>query len=108
LLRPHHPSAPASPSSTVTTVATHLPLLFLLFFNDPATTDIYPLSLHDALPILPVPPPRVCTVSSSNDASSTDASSRYRRTLTARSEEHTSELQSLTNLVCRLLLEKKK
>src|SRR5262245_63182936 len=79
------------------------PSLFFFFFYDTATTEIYTLSLHDALPILarlrqrrhdgpPVggghgqggPPP------------------------TGRSEEHTSELQSLRHLVCRLLLEKKK
>src|SRR5437016_7277960 len=80
-----------------------------LFFNETATTELYTLSLHDALPILPP-----------------DAHARARKELTdkptpefrfplerigtpasARSEEHTSELQSLTNLVCRLLLEKK-
>src|SRR6266478_9117939 len=66
------------------------------FFNDTATTEIYPLSLHDALPIscpsrpwararAPMPSSPVCR----------------------RSEEHTSELQSQSNLVCRLLLEKK-
>src|SRR5687767_10657551 len=76
------------------------------FFNDPAPTEIYTLSLHDALPIspcsgkpssLPAPPP-------------TRAAWRWRRWCTEwrRSEEHTSELQSLAYLVCRLLLEKKK
>src|SRR2546430_5621248 len=87
--------------------------MLLFFFNDTATTEIYPLSLHDALPIscrsvavkplwgipacpnppspclrpdLPVAPHPAC----------------------CRSEEHTSELQSQSNLVCRLLLEKKK
>src|SRR6266487_6939220 len=67
------------------------------FFNDTATTEIYTLSLHDALPI------SLCI--------------RYVRSrvppfedlkLPARSEEHTSELQSPVHLVCRLLLEKKK
>src|SRR5438046_7187517 len=72
----------------------------LFFFNDPATTEIYTLSLHDALPIsAPMPAihrqPAGCFIW------------RTRRP-SARSEEHTSELQSLTNLVCRLLLEKKK
>src|SRR2546430_11276744 len=72
------------------------------FFNDTATTEIYTLSLHDALPIWsrrePVPSdPRVPT----------PPRSLPNGTL-GRSEEHTSELQSQSNLVCRLLLEKKK
>src|SRR5438093_12809679 len=80
------------------------PLYFfsLFFFNDTATTEIYTLSLHDALPIW-----------------ARNAEWRRRRPIErreqrvgepahGRSEEHTSELQSLTNLVCRLLLEKKK
>src|SRR5690349_23763816 len=73
---------------------------FFFFFNDTATTEIYTLSLHDALPIsgtsarTRVRPPLVCSV----------PSTRPRR----RSEEHTSELQSRRDLVCRLLLEKKK
>src|SRR2546430_16783543 len=87
--------------------ASHLSNIFF-FFNDTATTEIYTLSLHDALPIsrrrpaagrlpgairrvrrsLPMPPRVACAG--------------------ARSEEHTSELQSQSNLVCRLLLEKKK
>src|SRR4029434_11355580 len=69
----------------------------LLFFNDTATTEIYTLSLHDALPILKA-------------RNRSDVCSRNRPNLTAhvRSEEHTSELQSHLNLVCRLLLEKKK
>src|SRR6266853_6633208 len=68
------------------------------FFNDTATTEIYTLSLHDALPISPG---RVHQTRSRN-LCSTQCSSA------ARSEEHTSELQSQSNLVCRLLLEKKK
>src|SRR6476661_11265103 len=76
------------------------PRLFFrsFFFNDTATTEIYTLSLHDALPI-----------------SSSCSAFRSRRTSRAgnpsrlmRSEEHTSELQSHLKLVCRLLLEKKK
>src|SRR5436190_18646117 len=76
--------------------------LFFFFFNDTATTEIYTLSLHDALPISDaptlhrrgaprLPPPRPV------DAHTV-----------SRSEEHTSELQSHSDLVCRLLLEKKK
>src|SRR5438132_14129591 len=65
------------------------------FFNDPATTEIYTLSLHDALPIYWHAPP-LCR-------------SRPRGVhCGGRSEEHTSELQSHSDLVCRLLLEKKK
>src|SRR5207248_9130884 len=73
----------------------------LFFFNDPPPTEIYTLSLHDALPILIL---RV------RPARSAD---RYANIWTKdgsplRSEEHTSELQSPYDLVCRLLLEKKK
>src|SRR2546430_12846092 len=73
---------------------------FFFFFNDTATTEIYTLSLHDALPILLErrPHTRVFVV--------TDAVKGIDKDL--RSEEHTSELQSQSNLVCRLLLEKKK
>src|SRR2546430_11553093 len=67
------------------------------FFNDTATTEIYTLSLHDALPICRSWPRRW-----------TAWCPRRRRSRSARSEEHTSELQSQSNLVCRLLLEKKK
>src|SRR3954463_16836632 len=67
-----------------------------LFFNDTATTEIYTLSLHDALPIWPgeVPVER-------------SAHLQCLQGPLRRSEEHTSELQSHDNLVCRLLLEKK-
>src|SRR2546423_14395109 len=88
---------------------------FFFFFNDTATTEIYTLSLHDALPIC-------CSTAS---ARSTGArierwNGNHRehiaivrinhdgRRARDRSEEHTSELQSLAYLVCRLLLEKKK
>src|SRR5215475_15944826 len=71
----------------------------IFFFNDTATTEIYTLSLHDALPIScrwavfsVRSPPRVTPAAF----------------VATRSEEHTSELQSRENLVCRLLLEKKK
>src|SRR2546422_5362106 len=75
----------------------------VFFFNDTATTEIYTLSLHDALPISPAPrDPR--------RAARFDVAHRGpERALPAlRSEEHTSELQSRLHLVCRLLLEKKK
>src|SRR5439155_21983022 len=74
------------------------------FFNDPATTEIYTLSLHDALPIfgrLLLPGHRHEPV----DVGPGDGVLRRRG---RRSEEHTSELQSRGHLVCRLLLEKKK
>src|SRR5947209_19375212 len=73
----------------------------LFFFNDTATPEIYPLSLHDALPIY-----RKCNASSQSlwPRHDSDPLCRDRR----RSEEHTSELQSRQYLVCRLLLEKKK
>src|SRR5262245_65147395 len=74
--------------------------LYFFFFNDTATTEIYTLSLHDALPIYRHP----------RRLARRDAASRRVRPALSRgrSEEHTSELQSLRHLVCRLLLEKKK
>src|SRR6266853_6857147 len=75
---------------------THSFISFFFFFNDTATTEIYTLSLHDALPISGPP----CSGSPPPD--------RQRPAPHLRSEEHTSELQSQSNLVCRLLLEKKK
>src|SRR5260370_19742345 len=78
-------------------------LFLFFFFNDTATTEIYTLSLHDALPICPPSPvPAVPPV----EIGDLRQSSRGGRG--TRSEEHTSELQSHLNLVCRLLLEKKK
>src|SRR2546430_5825578 len=82
--------------------------LVFFFFNDTATTEIYTLSLHDALPISMAPsgnsssraPSGAGTVAAGPTAASFPRASR--------SEEHTSELQSQANLVCRLLLEKKK
>src|SRR5437879_11552816 len=71
------------------------------FFNDTATTEIYTLSLHDALPISASTAPR------SRRRRPTPRGCRSCRP-SARSEEHTSELQSPMYLVCRLLLEKKK
>src|SRR2546422_4281094 len=96
------------------------------FFNDTATTEIYTLSLHDALPISgdenvsPVRARRTSAIACGKSANSVNAEcprSKAGRTPTAssprpstivRSEEHTSELQSRLHLVCRLLLEKKK
>src|SRR5258706_16261100 len=86
---------------------------FFFFFNDTATTEIYTLSLHDALPICPAFDHRSrgfgkcirMLVALSVLEREPVACYILRH---ARSEEHTSELQSLTNLVCRLLLEKKK
>src|SRR5256885_2321145 len=107
----------------------HLPFtslcLFFFFFNDTAPTEIYPLSLHDALPILTaagdlsVESARTFFTPLSIAASTTfrvprmlvftASSGLYATTsMRLRSEEHTSELQSPCNLVCRLLLEKKK
>src|SRR5438309_5764541 len=89
-------------------------LLLFFFFNDPATTEIYTLSLHDALPI-PVAvaehravavPERVGQVVAVVHDDPDPAAAPVERV--ARSEEHTSELQSQFHLVCRLLLEKKK
>src|SRR5205085_4538715 len=76
-------------------------IAYLFLFQDPATTEIYTLSLHDALPIL-TGPPAASTASLASAALLTCSTVGY-----LRSEEHTSELQSQSNLVCRLLLEKK-
>src|SRR2546426_9291454 len=84
-----------------------LSLLFFFFFNDTATTEIYTLSLHDALPISGSGPPPSARRWSPRGSRTTSCDSAARRPR-PRSEEHTSELQSPCNLVCRLLLEKKK
>src|SRR2546430_12408019 len=87
-----------------------LPIFF--FFNDTATTEIYTLSLPDALPILRVTIPvnpfwaAVVIVEVADWPAFVPAG--LEQTRANRSEEHTSELQSQSNLVCRLLLEKKK
>src|SRR2546425_12746632 len=94
-------------------VRRHLLFIFF-FFNDTATTEIYTLSLHDALPIL-----NGLTISAAMAGATTNSSTtrialktlKSRAAISSvhlRSEEHTSELQSLAYLVCRLLLEKKK
>src|SRR5690625_5322988 len=81
-------------------------LNFLFFFNNPAPTEIYTLSLHDALPISSSATSRTPCRRRSCSVRSTSAT---RSSWTPRrSEEHTSELQSRGHLVCRLLLEKKK
>src|SRR5207249_11544811 len=101
-----------------------LPCVSFFFFHDTATTEIYTLSLHDALPISrgtsgrrgsAIPnaarrSPRSGAASSRTAWGSRSSSSSAASTPTRfdRSEEHTSELQSRFDLVCRLLLEKKK
>src|SRR5947199_10188160 len=80
-------------------------IIYYFFFNDTATTEIYTLSLHDALPILRYGfagggLPLVLSHNTPNNS--------IGLLWADRSEEHTSELQSLRHLVCRLLLEKKK
>src|SRR5687767_15484355 len=112
-----------------------LPVMTPFVFNDPATTEIYTLSLHDALPIcswgwLPPPEPPSALRAPARQArepasakatawqvpdSGPRIADRERAHMVvsppfqqSRSEEHTSELQSLAYLVCRLLLEKKK
>src|SRR2546430_7353032 len=82
-------------------------LFIFFFFNDTATTEIYTLSLHDALPISP--PAQVMRGPSARNRRSAMTSWFGKASRKSwRSEEHTSELQSQSNLVCRLLLEKKK
>src|SRR2546427_10852448 len=88
-------------------------LFFFFFFNDTATTEIYTLSLHDALPIclghgeqrFECAGQHVLRFGAFGHALSGNG---HVAGLDDRSEEHTSELQSQSNLVCRLLLEKKK
>src|SRR3712207_8772814 len=83
-------------------------MLVYFFFNDTATTEIYTLSLHDALPIFALQPREEvvriqnCSLRHLPQRRAVCANERIR------SEEHTSELQSRQYLVCRLLLEKKK
>src|SRR5437660_3988552 len=84
----------------------HTSLVFFFFFNDTATTEIYTLSLHDALPISRRS--CGCGCSSATIPGWRSTPRRSGSTRAARSEEHTSELQSRGHLVCRLLLEKKK
>src|SRR5450432_243229 len=74
-------------------------IMLFFFFNDTATTEIYTLSLHDALPI--------CAAGAAAGSIEPGGGTAVGGFL-GRSEEHTSELQSRSDLVCRLLLEKKK
>src|SRR2546430_14342325 len=84
-------------SSVSSFIPRHITFLFFFFFNNPATPEISPLPLPAALPI----PAR-------RDRGRLHPRQHRRHLRQARSEEHTSELQSQSNLVCRLLLEKKK
>src|SRR5262249_61461305 len=108
-------------TTSLLVIPLRLALVLSFFFTDTAPADIYTLSLHDALPIcfaallaataaatggcIPIATPRLPP-----DVGAAIAQHPMRKLETddLRSEEHTSELQSLTNLVCRLLLEKKK
>src|SRR5256885_6708260 len=92
----------------------HCFFFFFFFFNDTATTEIYTLSLHDALPISRASGRSTLFTTSTTGRRASSALRSTKRvcgsgpSLASRSEEHTSELQSPCNLVCRLLLEKKK
>src|SRR2546430_6895145 len=86
---------------------------FFFFFNDTATTEIYTLSLHDALPISSSKVQTACVITPlilalRKTVSGIEPLVALAEAAQVRSEEHTSELQSQSNLVCRLLLEKKK
>src|SRR2546422_6204151 len=89
-------------------------IIILFFFNDTATTEIYTLSLHDALPILYMYVNCISMYQQSTIRCTKTCTTKCmtkcitRCTYSGRSEEHTSELQSRLHLVCRLLLEKKK
>src|SRR5687767_15250028 len=93
--------------STIFLIYIYFLIYLFFFFNDTATTEIYTLSLHDALPIYP----RAARCRRRARSPAGRPAAGCRRSpgrATHRSEEHTSELQSLAYLVCRLLLEKKK
>src|SRR2546430_4227350 len=96
-------------------MSSHLPCSFFFFFNDTATTEIYTLSLHDALPISIIFDigrvlirVNVAHAAGGLAEGLSQSPEEIWSALEKRSEEHTSELQSQSNLVCRLLLEKKK
>src|SRR5690242_21073818 len=87
--------------------------VLVFFFKDPATTEIYTLSLHDALPIFRFPCARGINAGHERNTTVPERPDKTsgvapRQSTSVRTEEHTSELQSHVNLVCRLLLEKKK
>src|SRR5689334_23918419 len=82
--------------------------LFFFFFNDTATTEIYTLSLHDALPICECGDGDRDGCERRRHGGGGEGDRVGKRARCHRSEEHTSELQSQFHLVCRLLLEKKK
>src|SRR5205823_11488978 len=103
----------------ILTITIHLTLLFVtcihlysFFFNDPATPYLYTLSLHDALPISLHARGHACRPGGRSTHADRCGGGELRHAgrpdRAHRSEEHTSELQSLAYLVCRLLLEKKK
>src|SRR2546427_10112328 len=81
---------------------------YFFFFNDTATTEIYTLSLHDALPIYRLDNAAEVRRAGPTVGHFARPAQRRQQDRDERSEEHTSELQSQSNLVCRLLLEKKK
>src|SRR5439155_20742719 len=89
----------AVPSKLFEFALTRRPRVFAFFFAVPAATEIYTLSLHDALPISPRRSRRRGWLRAPKGAPGVDQ---------RRSEEHTSELQSRGHIVCRLLLEQKK
>src|SRR3989442_12000199 len=84
------------------------PRFFFFFFNDTATTEIYTLSLHDALPISAPGGHPLHAAGSQQAGVALVVAVAHAAGEHVRSEEHTSELQSRPHLVCRLLLEKKK
>src|SRR5260370_31592378 len=99
------------------------PLALFFFFNDTATTEIYTLSLHDALPILiqcwheahpsqqklsPAQDKRIASSAIATNKCLAASNKSNVGGIATRSEEHTSELQSHLNIVCRLLLDKKR
>src|SRR5258708_13902160 len=83
-------------------------IVFFFFFNDTATTEIYTLSLHDALPIYALQSGDIDFMENPSFELLPTLTANKEKVRTRRSEEHTSELQSPDHLVCRLLLEKKK
>src|SRR5947209_15315253 len=96
----------SSPSTLALHRATSSFQSYFFFFNDTATTEIYTLSLHDALPIFTSFNDTITQSAASHNVAVADITGLFDRD--GRSEEHTSELQSRQYLVCRLLLEKKK